>query len=70
MLTRTSSIRWLSAVVLLLILVMGSGAIGSAQEEGSGTPSSTPAGDVGSRISIGDESVSGIGTEEAELPDA
>ncbi len=70
MLTRTSSIRWLSAVLLLLILVMGSGAIGSAQEEGSGTPGATPVSDIDSSVSIGDESISGIGVEEAELPGA
>lgn len=64
MMSHTNSMRWLSALALLLVLLLGTVTTVAAQEENAGIASATPAAEVGNNLSIGDEATTVIGTNE------
>ncbi len=69
MMSRTTPMRWISSLLLLLALVASSVAFTSAQEEGIGTPAATATSEIDNQVSIGGETVSLIGDEDgASLP--
>lgn len=70
MMSHTTSMRWLTALLLLIVLAIGSFASGVAQEENVGTATATatvvptPASEVEISVSIGDEPAAVIATED------
>jgi hypothetical protein len=64
MMSRITSLRWIAALLLLLVLATGAMPSVSAQESDLGAASATPT-SGNSDISIGDESTTVIGSEEA-----
>lgn len=64
MMSRISPLRWIAALLLLSVLAVGALPAVSAQEDAVGTPAATPTSEIDNAISIGDESITVIGTEE------
>jgi hypothetical protein len=64
MMSRVNSLRWIAALLLLMVLVTGMAPAVSAQESEPGAASATPTSEINSDISIGDESTTVIGTDE------
>jgi len=69
MMSRTTHLRWIAALLLLMVLVAGAVPSVSAQEDGPGAASATPASENDNPLSIGDESTTVIGTDEATPTD-
>jgi len=69
MMSRITSLRWIAALLLLMVLVTGVAPAVSAQESDPGAASATPTGEINSDISIGDESTTVIGSDEATPTD-
>src|SRR6478735_755290 len=69
MMSRITSLRWIAALLLLMVLVTGMAPAVSAQESDPSAASATPTSEINSDISIGDESTTVIGTDEATATD-
>ncbi len=69
MMSRTSPLRWIAALILLMVLAAGAIPTVSAQEENPGAVSATPTSEIDTSISIGDESTTVIGSDEATATD-
>lgn len=63
--SRITTLRWIAALLLLLVLATGAMSSVSAQETDPGTLSATPTGEVQSDNAIGDDSATVIGSNDA-----
>ena len=69
MMSRTTPLRWLSALLLLVVLVAGTVVTVSAQEETPGEATATPSTEIENDLSIGDEPTTSIGEDQATPTD-
>ncbi len=69
MMSRITSLRWFAALLLLMVLTTGLIPGVSAQEADPGTASATPTGEIDNSNSIGGESTTVIGTDQATPTD-
>jgi hypothetical protein len=69
MMSRTTSLRWIAALLLLTVLAAGLVSTVSAQESDPGAAAASPTSEINNDISIGNESTTVIGSEEATPTD-